>query len=58
MRELMKRIGDLKAFRWRLVNGKTDPDVLPAALDWLDSTIAEHERDLDELANSGKRKTA
>lgn len=49
MRELMRRIAELKAIRWNMVNGKADPEVFPAAIDWLDNTIAEHEADLDEL---------
>jgi hypothetical protein len=51
--ELMKRIADLRAFRWRMMNGKGDPEVLPAAIDWLDGAIAEHERDMDELLRNG-----
>jgi hypothetical protein len=55
MQEIMRRIVVLKSFRERIVAGKgvSDPEVLPAAIDWLDSTIAEHERDLDALVRKG-----
>lgn len=34
---------ELRRLRWRLTNGRAacNPDVLPAALDWLDGEIAE-----------------
>lgn len=53
MQEIMRRIADLKAMRWTLINTRTDPEIFPAALDWLDMTIAEHERDLDALVQKG-----
>jgi len=49
VREIMRRISELKAMRWVLVNNKMDPELLPAAIDWIDMTIAEHEADLEAI---------
>lgn len=45
MNELMivwNRRCDLLLYRWRLLNGRVDydPEVIPAALDWIDSELA------------------
>ena len=41
MNKLSRRL-NLKLYRWRLLNGRIacDPNVLSAALDWLDGEIA------------------
>jgi len=44
--ELRWRIYQLKRQRWQLLNrGYGDPEVTPAAVDWLDGQIAEAERE-------------
>ena len=55
VKQLSRRIAELKDFRARIIADKDicDPEVLPAAIDWLDSTIAEHQRDLDTLVRKG-----
>lgn len=50
MREaLLNRKFDLLLFRWRLVNFRTsaDPDVLPAAVWWIDCEVAEINKTLE-----------
>lgn len=41
--DLIWRKYELLRIRWRLITGRTysDPEVLPAALDWIDGEIAE-----------------
>lgn len=46
MEQIMRRLAELRAFRHAIEQGCGDPDVRPAALDWLDGAIAEHEADL------------
>lgn len=53
MAEIMKRIAELRVMRWRVATGKFDPEVQPAALDWIDMTIAEHERDIEVMVRGG-----
>lgn len=46
--DLLWRKFELLRMRWRLTTGRvySDPNVLPAALDWLDGQIAEMEESL------------
>lgn len=53
MREIMRRIAELKVFRMEIERGCGDPDVRPAALDWLDGAIAEHTADLQSMLRAG-----
>lgn len=53
MEEIMRRIAELRAFRHAIARGCGDPDVQPAALDWLDGVIAEHAADLFEMRAAG-----
>jgi hypothetical protein len=46
--ELMRRIVDLKMMRETIIGSSLDPDVLVAALCWVDMEIAEHERFLED----------
>lgn len=46
--ELMRRIVDLKKIRETIISSNLEPDVLVAALCWVDMEIAEHERFLEE----------
>ncbi|WP_172963973.1 hypothetical protein [Paenibacillus sp. Cedars] len=46
MSKTLRRL-ELKLLRWKLVYGRieVDPEVLPAALDWLDGEIASLENE-------------
>lgn len=52
MDDLQWRKLELKRLRWRLLNGRCqcDPDVLPAALDWLNGEIERIENEKQLLA--------
>ena len=49
MKELMERIAQLEVFKEQIQNGKFDPEVMPAAIDWIDNAIAEHTADLEAM---------
>lgn len=51
MNEMLRRL-ELKLLRWKLVYGRIEvnPEVLPAALDWLDGEIAALENEKQLLA--------
>jgi len=53
MEEIMRRIAELRAFRHAIERGCGDLNVQPAALDWLDGTIADHVADLFEMRAAG-----
>jgi hypothetical protein len=45
--ELMRRITDLKVLRETIIASDLEPEILVAALCWVDVEIADHERDMN-----------
>ena len=53
MREIMRRIAELKVFRLEFERGYWDPDTREAAIWWLDREIDEHSADLQSMLRAG-----
>lgn len=52
MREIMRRIAELKAMRQIIMETPQHPEMWPAAMDFIDNSIAVHEADLEAMVKA------